>query len=131
MNTERIPTESAEQQWLFKWAAYESSTHPELGLMYHIPNEGQRSRATGGRMRAEGLKKGVPDICLPVARMGFHGLYIELKRIKHGRVTEEQRTWLRKLTAEGYLACICHGWRAAARVITDYLNGKPTAETRT
>ena len=130
MNTERIPTESAEQQWHFKWAAYESSTHPELDLMYHIPNEGQRSRATGGRMRAEGLKKGVPDICLPVARMGFHGLYIELKRIKHGRATEEQRTWLRKLTAEGYLACICHGWRAAADIICDYLSERPIGETK-
>ena len=129
MNTERIPTESAEQQWLFKWAAYESGAHPELELMYHIPNEGQRSRATGGRLRAEGLKKGVPDICLPVARMGFHGLYIELKRIKNGRATEEQRAWLKKLTAEGYLACICHGWQAAAEVITDYLNGKPKGET--
>ena len=129
MNIERVPTESAEQQWLFKWAAYESGAHPELELMYHIPNEGQRSRATGGRLRAEGLKKGVPDICLPVARMGFHGLYIELKRIKNGRATEEQRAWLKKLTAEGYLACICHGGQAAAEVITDYLNGKPKGET--
>lgn len=129
MNIERVPTESAEQQWLFKWAAYESGAHPELELMYHIPNEGQRSRATGGRMRAEGLKKGVPDICLPVSRMGFHGLYIELKRTKYGRATEEQRAWLKKLTAEGYLACICHGWQAAARVITDYLNEAPKRET--
>ena len=69
------------------------------------------------------------DIFENDTKMGFHGLYIELKRIKNGRATEEQRAWLKKLTAEGYLACICHGWQAAAEVITDYLNGKPKGET--
>lgn len=77
-----VPTESQEQQRLFQWARMESGRFPELELLYHIPNEGKRSRATGRRMVAEGLKKGVPDICLPVARGGSHGLYIELKRTK-------------------------------------------------
>ena len=75
MSSRIVPTESEEQQWLFKWAAYESAARSELKLLYHIPNEGKRSRATGGRLRAEGLKKGVPDVCLPVARGNCHGLY--------------------------------------------------------
>ena len=65
-----IPTESAEQQTLFQWARMQSGKYPELELLYHVPNEGKRSHKTGARMKAEGLKSGVPDICLPVARGG-------------------------------------------------------------
>lgn len=65
-----IPSESTEQQHLFQWARMMSGAHPELALMYKITNEGRRSRANGARMVAEGMKKGLPDICLPVARGG-------------------------------------------------------------
>ena len=116
-----LPTESEEQMMLFLWAGYMRCDIPELRLMYHIPNEGKRSMATGGRMRAEGLKKGVPDICLPVARGPHHALYIELKRAKGGRVSEEQKAWIDDLAAEGNLACVCHGWDDARKVILRYL----------
>jgi hypothetical protein len=45
-----VPTESVEQQRLFQWARMASGAHPELRLMYKIPNEGKRTRAGGGRM---------------------------------------------------------------------------------
>lgn len=80
-----IPTESAEQQCLFRWAAYNRGRWPEMELMYHIPNGGTRSKSEAGRFRAEGVKAGVPDICLPVARGGYHGMYIEMKRRKGGQ----------------------------------------------
>ena len=120
-----VATESAEQQQLFTWAAYQAAIHPELRLMYHIPNEGQRSRGTGGRMVGEGLKKGVPDICLPVSRGGYHGLYIEMKRTKGGKLTPEQAEWLSALEAQGYQAERCDGWEAATKVITEYLSHPP------
>ncbi len=115
------PTESVEQQRLFQWARLAEGAHPELRLLYHIPNEGKRSRASGARMRAEGLKRGVPDLCLPVARGGWHGLYIELKRTKGGRVSGDQAEWMRRLRNEGYAAQVCHGWEEAARVLEAYL----------
>lgn len=65
-----VPTESVEQQCLFRWAAYNRGRWPEMELMYHIPNGGTRSKSEAGRFRAEGVKPGVPDICLPVARGG-------------------------------------------------------------
>ena len=70
-------SETTEQIALFNWAKRTESILPELALMYHVPNEGKRSN--GGILKAAGLKSGVPDICLPVANNGFHGLYIELK----------------------------------------------------
>lgn len=119
-----MPTESVEQQRLFEWATWAQGAHPELGMLYHIPNEGKRSRKTGARMRAEGLKKGFPDLCLPVARKGKHGLYIELKRTKGGRVSDSQREWLEKLAAEGYAVAVCYGWENAAETIKNYLGGE-------
>ena len=117
----REPTESVEQQRLFQWARMAAGAHPELDLLYHIPNEGKRSVKTGARMKGEGLKKGVPDVCLPVARGGCHGLFIELKRLKGGRVEKEQLEWHDKLRAQGYQVVVCRGWQAAAQEITGYL----------
>lgn len=122
-----IPTESTEQQRLFLWARMESGRYPCLKKMYHIPNEGKRTRATGGRLRAEGLKKGMPDICLPVARGSSHGLYIEMKRLKDSNPTPEQEEWMDGLYQEGYCVAWCRGWESASMIILEYLkSGKVT-----
>lgn len=117
-------TESQQQQLLFEWAALAAGRWPELALMYHIPNGGSRSKSEAGRFRAEGVKAGVPDICLPVARGGYHGLYIELKRVKGGRVSTAQQGWIAALRDQGYCACVCKGWDDAAHVIKKYLENK-------
>lgn len=80
----RIPLESEEQSALFQWARLMEGRCPELRLMYHIPNGGLRNKPVAVRLTAQGVRRGVPDICLPVARHGFHSLYIELKRPKGG-----------------------------------------------
>lgn len=117
-------TESQEQQLLFEWAALSAGRWPELALMYHIPNGGSRSKSEAGRFKAEGVKSGVPDICLPVARGRYHGLYIELKRVKGGRVSPAQQRWIAALRDQGYCACVCKGWDDAAHVIKAYLENK-------
>lgn len=116
-----VPTEEEEQETLFMWAESKTGKFPELELLYHITNEGKRNPITGARLRAQGLKKGFPDICLPVARGGKHALYIEMKRTEGGKVGAEQEKWLRALAAEGNAAYVCFGWIEAAEVIEDYL----------
>lgn len=86
-------SETTEQIALFNWAKRTESILPELALMYHVPNEGKRSN--GGILKAAGLKSGVPDICLPVANNGFHGLYIELKFGKN-KATKAQEEYMAK-----------------------------------
>lgn len=103
------PEEEVEQTCLFRWAAYSLGAHPELKLLHAIPNGGKRSKSEAARMKAAGVKAGVPDMFLPVARGGSHGLYIELKRIKGGRVSAEQLAWMEELTREGYTCAVCHG----------------------
>jgi len=119
-----VPSEEEEQVALFSWAQLMSGKYPELELMYHIPNGGKRGKAEAARLKAQGVKAGVPDICLPVARGGYHGLYIELKRVQGGRVSAEQKEWIPKLQRQGYLAVICCGWSAAANAIIGYMKGE-------
>ena len=113
-------SESEEQQTLFQWAELMSGKYPELFLMYHVPNGGARKAATAGRLKAEGVKSGVPDVCLPVARGGYHGLYIEMK-VKPNRPTKQQLVWLSELSKQGYLTAVCYSWREAADTVEKYL----------
>lgn len=113
--------EAREQEALFRWAAYERGKWPELAAMHHIPNGGSRNKAEAARLKAQGVRAGVPDICLPAARGCYHGLYIELKRRNGGRVSEAQREWIEYLENAGYCARVCHGWDEARETIEKYL----------
>ena len=115
-----VPTEAQEQMTLFSWAAMQSGKYPELNLLYHVPNGGSRHKAEAGRLRAEGVKAGVPDLCLPVARGQYHGLYIELKAGEN-TTTKKQKEWLEYLRQQGYYTAVCYGWQPAAQLIEQYL----------
>lgn len=88
--------------------------------MYHIPNEGKRSAAMGARLKAEGLKAGVPDVCLPTAHGGYIGLYIEMK-VKPNKPTEHQKQWLRDLRKAGHFTAVCYSWEEAKELIEEYI----------
>ena len=113
-------SEHDEQVALFEWAALHQGRYPELGLLFAIPNGGKRDKVTAMQLQREGVKPGVPDVCLPAPGEGWHGLFIELK---YGRntTTDKQNEWLERLTEQGYLAVVCYGWQEAADVIRDYL----------
>lgn len=119
--TPKPPMEETEQEVLFRWAALNACAIPELYLLHHIPNGGARSARTGARLKAQGVKPGVPDICLPVARGDKHGLYIELKRRSGGRVSPAQCWWIDELKKQGFAAFVCCGWEEARTTIIDYL----------
>lgn len=115
--------EDNEQMILFRWAAMQSGKYPELELLYHIPNGGKRGKAEAARFKSMGVKSGVPDLHLPVARGGYHSLYIELKAA-NGRVSGNQSEWLAALNQQGNKAVVCYGWEQAAQAIKDYLTAK-------
>ena len=111
-------SELSEQIKLFRWAATNEHIWPELALMYHTPNEGKRTN--GAILKAAGMKKGVPDICLPIPQKGYHGLYIELKK-GNRKPTPEQEHYMAILNTWGYKALVCRGAEAAKTVILEYL----------
>ena len=120
-------TEHDHQVALFYWSRLMEGQIPELALLYAVPNAGRRTKRQGAWMVAEGLKAGVPDLVLPVARHGYHGLYIELKT-ERGRLTPEQKAWLKALYDQGYLAVMCRGWEDARDLILCYLESTPIGD---
>jgi hypothetical protein len=93
---------------------------PALRLLHAIPNGGHRNKATAGKLKAEGVRRGVPDLCLPVPMGGYHGLYVEMKA-QGGKASPEQLEWHAALRANGYRAEVCVGADAAWAVICEYL----------
>tara|TARA_R110000868_G_scaffold21307_1_gene88515 strand:- start:2768 stop:3313 length:546 start_codon:yes stop_codon:yes gene_type:complete len=120
---ESVPTEHEEQVALFAWARDNESRMPGLALMFAIPNGGDRHAAVAAKLKAEGVKAGVPDVFLPVAAGGKHGLWIELKRRKGGRVSEVQAAWMTALSEQGYAVGLSYGADEAIATVLDYLGG--------
>lgn len=114
--------ESEHQASLIRWAQLQRGKYPELALLFHIPNGGTRDPVEAAHLKAQGVKKGVSDLFLPVARRGYHGLFIEMKR-PHGRVSPEQQLFGDNVTRQGYLFHVAYGWEAAREALEWYLGG--------
>lgn len=113
-------TEHDEQAALIEWAKFAEPHYPDLALLFAIPNGGARHPATGARMKAEGVKPGVPDLFLPAPRRRYHGLFIEMKK-KGGRVSADQNAWLDNLNSRGYATAVCYGFEDARKILEMYL----------
>ena len=98
-------------------------------LIYHVPNGGHRVKAVAAKLKGQGVKAGVPDLVLPMARGGYFGLYIEFKATPphDAVVAPSQRDWVLALVEQGYKAVVCRGMSAAMAVIDDYL-AQPVTE---
>lgn len=121
-------SEHKEQEGIVKWASYKQNTIPELALLFHVPNGGNRSAKSGGRMKKLGAQAGVPDLCLPVMRKkpggGMWGaLWIEMKS-DSGKLRKSQREWRDRLQEAGHAHAVCRSWVEARSIIMKYLNGK-------
>jgi hypothetical protein len=108
---------------------------PELAL-FSIPNGGGRSGPiVGSILRAEGLRKGAPDLFLSVPRETYdparhpslsqcftqiHGLFLELKR-KDGVVSPEQEMFHEMLRGQGYRVEVVRDLMQGINIITSYL----------
>ena len=117
---ESVPTERQEQVRVAKLL-------DQLGLLWcHVPNEGHGRRGKegairGARLRAEGLKSGVPDVLIfdKNSRPGSVGLAIELKRVKGGRVSEDQKRWLEELEKRGWVCKVCKGFDEVHQILKE------------
>lgn len=116
----RPGTEASHQTALFCWASLHAYQWPELAWMFHIPNGGTRNPVEAGFLKAQGVRAGVPDVFLPVARHGKHGLWIELK-VGNNKPRKNQNEWLAMLAHLGYAVVVAYSWVEAADYITKYL----------
>lgn len=114
-----IPTEQEEQEALIRWC----DNHPDrrISLIYSHLNGLRASIGAVMKAKKAGARKGIPDLFLPVPYGQYHGLYIEMKRIKGGKLYPEQKEWLKDLSDLGYMAVICKGHEESIAVILEYL----------
>ncbi len=114
----KIATEDQEQIALIQWARMQPILKEGL---YAIANGGYRNVAEAAKLKRTGVLAGVSDLHLPYPSKGFHGLWIEMKRVKGGVLSVPQKNWLDLMTEWGHLAVMCRGWDAARRTLEDYL----------
>jgi hypothetical protein len=108
--TSQTKTESQEQIDLIQWCKRNQKKYPELKNIFAIPNGGKRHIATASRMKLEGVKSGVPDLFLAVAKRGYNGLFIEMKKAKGGSVSKSQKEWKNLLEKAGYAWIVGKGF---------------------
>lgn len=116
-------SEAAEQIKVFEWAYWVKNKYPGIETMYHIANEGKRSASNGAYMKRQGLKSGVSDICVPVARCGYNNLYIELKT-RNNKATKEQLKFIELINRYGGKALVVYEADNAIEVIKAYFEGR-------
>jgi hypothetical protein len=116
-------SEHGAQVALIKTTNMHTGQRPELALLFAVPNGGKRDKRTAAKLKAEGVRAGVPDLCLPVARGVYHGLFIEMK-VGRNKAEPEQLWWIEQLTRQGYYCQICYDWSKAMEILIDYLDGR-------
>jgi len=113
LTTDRIPTEHEEQRELVSWFR---QTWPGVRI-FSIPNGGARSPATAGRLKAEGVSSGVPDLFIPA-----WGLWVEMKRSKGGSLSAEQKDWIAYLESVRFCCIVGKGADDAKGKIQAFFN---------
>lgn len=140
-------TEHSHQVAFFQWIAIDGRKlfGDDADLLFAVPNGGDRKAHVGAAMKAEGVKRGVPDVCWPMPRMAaggnvlnlladgsendmFAGLWIELKKPseatkKDGGRSDEQVKWHKRLRGQGYAVVLAYGWQAMAWTAYLYWTG--------
>ena len=90
------------------------------GVLVHVPNERKCSPQRGAMLRGMGVRSGVADLILFVARHGWHGLHLEMKTTK-GKQTDTQKEWAADVEREGYKYVVCRSLDDFQREMNDYL----------
>ncbi len=112
---DEIPTEHEEQRVFVQW--FRRRYAPVR--IFAIPNGGFRSRATAGRLKAEGVMRGIPDLFVPE-----WNLWIEMKRVKGGRLSPDQVNWKHYLEEIGNTVFVAYGAQNAMELVDDFVDKK-------
>lgn len=110
-----------EQRALIRW--WENHATPyDSRLLMAVPNGGYRDPITASRLKATGVRAGVPDLFLAIPMNGHPGLWIEMKKAYGGALSKAQKNMILLLEKQGYAVCVAYGWRDAKDAILFYLD---------
>jgi hypothetical protein len=115
-------SEQAHQAALITWWSH---AHRRFGLpeyaLLAVPNGGRRDALTGAMLKSSGVRRGVPDLLLPVAKGQYRMLWVEMKWGKN-KLTKEQAEFMSWQEAEGAKVAVCYSWTEARTIIEEYLS---------
>jgi hypothetical protein len=110
--------ESRMQKQCIRWFDY---AYPKLRqLLFAIPNGGKRGVVTATIMKAEGVRKGIPDLFLAVPRLHWHGLFIEMKT-PEGKIRPEQKEFI-EAAGINYKCIVCRSFVQFEKEVKEYLS---------
>ena len=107
-----MSSESDEQIGFVTWWRLK---YPTI-LLFHIPNGSWRNPVTATRLKKEGVVAGIPDLFCPK-----HLLWIEMKNVNGGKVSEEQFAMIDYLRRIGHTVMIANGATDASRQVLDFM----------
>lgn len=113
--------EELEMMAFFDYANISSNAHPAWRLAFHIPNERKASIQRRITLARCGVKKGMPDICVPVSNHKYNSLFIEMK-VKPNKPSPAQIDMLKNLMAQDNYTCICWSADEAIAIVKKYIN---------
>lgn len=123
-----VPTEHEEQSAVIEWFdLYAPTVGLDPRLLFCVPNGSSKSIPQAMKFKREGLRPGVPDLMLPVAKYAdvrsirTFGLFIEMKRRHGSQLREDQAEMIALLTAQGYRCVVAKGADEAIAAIVEYL----------
>jgi VRR-NUC domain len=117
-----VQQESALQQAVIVWwrsNCYEWRLDEELLMAF--PLAGKRTPRNASRMKAEGMRRGTPDLLLAAPRGDCASLWIEMKT-PGGYLNPFQKLMLKRLTIAGNATVVCRSTSEACDAIRCYLN---------
>lgn len=97
-----------------------SMGNPAWGMVFSIPNGGHRHPAVAAKLKAEGVRAGIPDLFVALPRHDYAGMFLELKFGKN-KPTGEQWNWTRRLRDAGYFVDVAWDFETAMRLLTWYV----------
>ena len=105
-----------------EWCKWNEQKYPALKLAFAIPNGGKRHVGVAVKLKAEGVRAGIPDWCLPVPIGGYAGLWIEFKYDKN-KLSDSQSDYIALLEKNGHCVDVCYSVEEAMCTAVEYLNG--------
>jgi hypothetical protein len=116
-------TEHDEQSAFMQYVKLRAQQVPGLEWLHAIPNGGARNVVVARKMKAEGVQKGVWDICWPMPRGEWPGLYIEFKFGKN-KLTPEQKAFGEFVASQGYKTGVAYSVDEGINILESYIKGE-------
>jgi hypothetical protein len=116
-----VASEHQEQSAVISWWARVHTKYalPEFSL-FACPSGGARDVITGSLLKAEGVRRGVPDLILAKPVGPYSGLFLEMK-VGYNKLTDSQFAFIAYLESVGYKASVHWSAGSAITEIEDYL----------